>query len=647
MLLDSFTKAWEVFVGHIQDSWLHDNRSITAPALRCLEKATKSFSTAEHLKDRTLEALEIVWRACDEMGGVLLEKGPAAMHMSPSTNSDVKSLTQESLMAYVDVIRCTRSVGRQLEHCEWSLERLTRLMTILKGVLTYPSSPDFRPDVDSLSPVQNVVMEAVDSIDLSAPGVASLVLRDLSEYATLPFLAAFEIQVAPPSSAVSTTSKPSRSGVQRVTYIALSKKTIPLLVELFLRFKEDAAIYADGTIEALFAAYSIPIKLKYECPAPSRFGSDEPLWKTATTSFLRIVKECGPQMKKLHSIPPDRIEGVWRQVVDTFRGGILADCSTSEHFPLEVQEAEENFDLSLVASLEIDVVPYLGDPSVPDYIISQLARVLQQGSRLRVTDDDLPPSPSSLPDSKDTHRATEDQSSSDLGKPARFGDASIGMGTTAPGRFLPRERFSYWCFDLLFLICSDTSQDQIPSRKRIAALSIPSLLERCRMTLVSYVADEALRGNLPFPRAREEELLYVLRKLLSLSLWPGTLWAALSDSPSSYCTQLPDLDQSLPPSELIADAVKRSTKAHLFHFYPILCEIVSIPRKTPSAWVMSAAPRTAAGTSEATSADVRRSMSWSDVASGMIQEGHAVELDARMLVKECLREVGRELGVGH
>lgn len=42
--------------------------------------------------------------------------------------------------------------------------------------------------------------------------------------------------------------------------------------------------------------------------------------------------------------------------------------------------------------------------------------------------------------------------------------------------------------------------DQIPSRKRIAALSLPSLLERCRMTLVSYIADESLRGSLPFPR---------------------------------------------------------------------------------------------------------------------------------------------------
>lgn len=40
-------------------------------------------------------------------------------------------------------------------------------------------------------------------------------------------------------------------------------------------------------------------------------------------------------------------------------------------------------------------------------------------------------------------------------------------------------------------------------------------------------------------RAREDELLYVLRKILELRLWPGTLWAALSDAPSSHCVEQP------------------------------------------------------------------------------------------------------------
>jgi hypothetical protein len=57
--------------------------------------------------------------------------------------------------------------------------------------------------------------------------------------------------------------------------------------------------------------------------------------------------------------------------------------------------------------------------------------------------------------------------------------------------------------------------------------------------MVGYIADEALRGNLPFPRAREDELLYVLRKLLELRLWPGSLWAALSEEPSSFAVEQP------------------------------------------------------------------------------------------------------------
>jgi len=143
--------------------------------------------------------------------------------------------------------------------------------------------------------------------------------------------------------------------------------------------------------------------------------------------------------------------------------------------------------------------------------------------------------------------------------------------------------------------------------------------------LIGYVADEALRGNLPFPRAREDELLYVLRKLHELRLWPGSLWAAFSDKPTEFCVEQPAIDSSLSPSLLIADAVKRSSVAHLFHFYPVLCEIASIPRKTPSTWVV-AQPSSPSG------------QNGGDVAK-------AVELDARVLARECLKEVGKEMGV--
>lgn len=283
--------------------------------------------------------------------------------------------------------------------------------------------------------------------------------------------------------------------------------------------------------------------------------------------------------------------------------------------PLEMQEAEENFDLALLSSLEIDVVPHLGDTRVPDHLIAHLAKVLHQGSKLLDFSESHyvqtpPPSP---PHGKKSNKAAEK-------------DRVYDVGTTERGREYPRERFSYWCFDLLFLLASDVSSDQESSRRRVAALSLPALLSRCRMTLVSYIADEALRGNMPFPRVREEELIYVLRKLLEMKLWPGVLWAAFSDAPSKYCVEQPPVPADASPSELISDSIKRSSKAHLFHFYDVLCEIAAIPRKTPTAWVTT---------------------SKSGGADGVESEKEAVrEFDARGLARECLREIGKEMGVG-
>jgi hypothetical protein len=93
-------------------------------------------------------------------------------------------------------------------------------------------------------------MEAVASIDLTIHGAPSLVIQDLSEYATLPFLAAFDVP-RPAQMQIQTPSK--QTPQKRITYIAVAKKVMPLLVDLFMRFKENADIYTDGTLEAVLS----------------------------------------------------------------------------------------------------------------------------------------------------------------------------------------------------------------------------------------------------------------------------------------------------------------------------------------------------------------------------------------------------------
>lgn len=127
--LNSFVDAWNTFLGHICDSWVNDNRSITAPALRCLEKGLRAFANADaDVKERTVMSCERVWESCDRMGKELTE-----VPGTPTSEKPHIPFTQDTLVAYVDILNHTRTLTRSLEESEWQLERLTRLMSILKG----------------------------------------------------------------------------------------------------------------------------------------------------------------------------------------------------------------------------------------------------------------------------------------------------------------------------------------------------------------------------------------------------------------------------------------------------------------------------------------------------------------------------------
>lgn len=138
MLLDSFTKAWDVFVGRIEETILLDDRNVSAPALRSLEKGISAFLSAEGvLRVRVAESLERVWSGIDMLGTAATRRYTS---QEDATNSPHQPFTQESLIAYVDVIQSTRKTSKGADGKEWDLARLTRLMEILKGSLILYSS---------------------------------------------------------------------------------------------------------------------------------------------------------------------------------------------------------------------------------------------------------------------------------------------------------------------------------------------------------------------------------------------------------------------------------------------------------------------------------------------------------------------------
>lgn len=132
------------------------------------------------------------------------------------------------------------------------------------------------------------------------------------------------------------------------------------------------------------------------------------------------------------------------------------------------------------------------------------------------------------------------------------------------------------------------------------------------------------RSGLPYPTRRPQTARRHPVCLFSFSfVWKDLTLSFLA------------VDPSLSPSALIADVVQRSSVAHLFYFYPILCEIASIPRKTPAAWVLTSPVVGVRDQGE------RGTQGRIGVPEG---GGKVVEVDARGLAKECLRVLGKEMG---
>lgn len=152
-------------------------------------------------------------------------------------------------------------------------------------------------------------------------------------------------------------------------------------------------------------------------------------------------------------------------------------------------------------------MPVLGCPSVSDATILRLANALSAASLFYSYQAD-PTSSASRPSLFDVGLGNQEDDDDDDGKV---------YGTTADIDSHPKERFSRWCFDVLFLLVEKVEQSEfvdrisidgklidlcidVESRQRVAKLVFPLFMRRCTSILAAYLADEPLRGGMPFPR---------------------------------------------------------------------------------------------------------------------------------------------------
>ena len=225
------------------------------------------------------------------------------------------------------------------------------------------------------------------------------------------------------------------------------------------------------------------------------------MWQSATLALCRVAQQCCNILdREVERIGQERASSIWTSLIEVFDAALRADCSAASALEDEKREEDERFDLCLLATIETAILPALGSKQVSDELIKRLAESIADASTLW------------YPQGTSSDKIAEER--------------AVWVAH--------RERFGYLSLDLLFLACSDKLSNRGQERKRVAALTLPFLLQRCETTFSSYLEDMPLRGMSPLPRVREEELNFILSSYLSLSLRPGTLTAAVSRSPSDY-----------------------------------------------------------------------------------------------------------------
>ncbi|WVW80931.1 hypothetical protein I302_102922 [Kwoniella bestiolae CBS 10118] len=562
--LETFEEIYQKFLDRVKRAWEVEPRNCATAGMKALERVLTSLKSGDN--DDSLEKrgliVENTWKTFLDIG----------QNCSESDHS----YTQDNL---IHLVKVGSLLHDQLPLSSESSTKLTELSNILRTIMTYTKSTDYRPDTDTLSPLQSAIASLIsDSNKFST----SQKLNDLAEFTSLAYFSAGE---------------PSGTGV-RVTYVGLTKRSMYGMVDVLEANRsmgkgkgkeKEKEVFEDGTIENVLGAYSIPIKLKYDCPPANKFGNDPPLWKTAMTTLVSALDIIIVTLDE-KEISEERFQAIWSQIIEIFNGMLLADSSE------DVSSDDETFVIFYLNHLRSIILPRLGVPRIPNHTVVQLSEALRKASILY------------------------------------HYDVRVNGGTTAPGIPESQEELRYWALELLVSLSTKKENDEAKQR-RVAGLVVPALMKRFGESLNRWLEDKKLRGNLPFGRVREEEILFVLRHLATMQVYEGSM----------------TVDHE--GSKTLSAIYKTSTRSHLFHFYKMLLQFSFLPH-TPSMWIFPSEhsllfglPLRGREDSQIRNDDGQE-INEDEERVNAGDGGDLIEVSAGELARRCLELIGEEMGLG-
>ncbi|KAI1826786.1 hypothetical protein F4861DRAFT_46179 [Xylaria intraflava] len=517
----TFNSYWQQLLGHfatLLDLQVLEINTATFKALTQMLSHSQS-GPKQNFNKTTIDLAWDLWAR-----GI-----PVAKTESTDKNLD----NQGCLLAYVAALR---DVYRLIQE-DLTVERIRRMLTLLREVMEMATPGAFIADIDHATPLQSQVLDVLKMFRTDIPGAPSALITQVSEFVSLAFTDAGNAS--------------NQRNAQKRTYVAMSKASMVILQSLVQSHALDSDIYINGALLTSLASLSKPIVFKYQFPIITK--SEQP-WKQATKSAIAILGATMSQLVAL-DIPRAMLQDIWHMIVVIANGVTNADCEAPPD-RVNISDDQE-FDITSFIQLQKLIIPALGAEVVPDKTRKLFAESLFRMSII--------------------HAPAPAESALIYGEEGHNMDASSNLYKARRGRTIDpppskRSKMSYVCLNELFSLVA--SQDEtaspqtaaqlptpgfsapVPSsgsaasepprllRIRLATAAAPYLILRAALTLRTYVADQPLRGRMPQPLSQREELARILEGLVKLKSEPE----AIPDTPN----------------------VESEKRKHLLRLYPLI-----------------------------------------------------------------------------
>ncbi|KAK3349862.1 hypothetical protein B0T25DRAFT_582706 [Lasiosphaeria hispida] len=533
-----FAQIWQDLLGHFG----------TLLNFKILDINTATYSAVRDILHRCAENdRPDVGKASIDLAWDLWSQGIPV----PRDGKDDKSAdNQKCLLVWVETLLELYGLIQE----DFSVERVRRMLTLLRDAMQHATPGQYASDVEYVTPLQGRILQAFRMVRTDLQGVPSALITQIAEFVSLAF--------AQENSA--------RTTAEKRTYVAMSKESMSILQSLVIKNASEADIYKTEAFATALSALAKPIVLKYQFKIVTK--TVQP-WREATRSALAVLEATLPHIRGI-DLPRTTIQNVWQIIVSIANGIISADSRAA---PIGTNAMDDqDFDISSFRKLRGLIIPALGAEIILDKTRKAYAEGLFRTSIIHT------PAPAEAA----VIYGTNGGGSEVAGLSSLYKQRS---GRTIDPPPTKRSLMSEVCLDELFSLVevrdeaaatpsiqvqpptpglppsmsharkSEDGDDAKDEKKaedihklhvRLARTVAPYLILRCALSIRAYVADQPLRGRMPQPLSQRKELTRILRCLVELRSEPD----AIPDTPN----------------------VDSETRKHLLRLYPLLVSAVQV-----------------------------------------------------------------------